>query len=218
MSARLRAGAFAAGALVCALLAAAAGGGGTAPGIDPGELRDVAVATRDVPRGERIAPGAVRDAFTVARVPARFAPPDALPEAAAAVGSRLAIDLPSGSYLTASSLRADAARAGALRTPGRGPAGTTPVEVSVAAAGGLAGSAGTDASVDVVAAGALAPGPGGGGVRVVARRVPLLALRQLEAEPGAGERWGATLALKRPQALAVIRAESAGRTIRLLAR
>ena len=216
MSRRFRAGAFATGALVCSLLAAAAGGRDPADAIDSGELRDVAVTTEELRRGQRIGASTVRDSFSGARVPARFVPPDALAGAAGAVGSRLAIDLPSGSYLTASALRTGDPVSGAPR-PGAGPAGTTPVDVTVVSAAGLAAAAGPDVRVDVVVAGALAPGPGGGRVRVVARRVPLLALEQVEAEPGTGERWSATLALTRPQALDVIRAESLGRTVRLLA-
>jgi hypothetical protein len=215
MSPRGRAALFAAGAFVCAVLAAAAGGGDTSATAGLGDLRSVAVVRNDLGGGTRIGPAQVRDAFEVKRVPTEFAPPDALASAATAVGDRLATDLPAGSYLTSSALR-PAGDAG--RTRVRGPAGTTPVEVPVAAAGALASASGGAARVDVVVASTPTPGPGSGRTYVAAERVPLLALSELPPEPGVPERWSATLALTRPQALELIRAEGLGRTIRLLGR
>jgi hypothetical protein len=72
--------------------------------------------------------------------------------------------------------------------------------------------------VDVVVAPAPGPGPGVRRARVAAAGVRLLALRRLPSEPGLGERWAATLALSRPQALELIRAEGSGLELRLLAR
>ena len=214
MSARRRAALFGSGALACAVLAAAASGGDTSATVGLGELRPVAVARGELSGGTRIGAAQVRDAFEVKRVPAQFAPPDALATPAAAVGERLAIDLPAGSYLTGSALRPAASG----RTRARGPAGTTPVEVPVVAAGALAsGSAGAPL-VDVVVASTPTPGPGSGRTYVAAERVQLLALSELPAEPGVPARWSATLALTRPQALELIRAEGLGRTIRLLGR
>ena len=49
--------------------------------------------------------------------------------------------------------------------------------------------------------------------------MPLLALRKAPAETGLGaDRWVATLALRREQALRVIRAEEMAGSVRLLAR
>ena len=60
--------------------------------------------------------------------------------------------------------------------------------------------------------------PSAGRTYVAASGVPLLGLREAEAEPGLdADRWIATLALTRDQALRLIRAESVGAQVRLLA-
>lgn len=209
---------FASGAVACALLAAAAAGSGGSDARELGELREVAVSSRPVGRGVEIGSGEADGAFEVRRVPSEFAPPDAIASPADAAGLRLATPLPQGSYLTASDL-APSGRAGASREAGAPPANTTPVEVAVSGAAALAaGGVRPGALVDVVVAGAPGPGPGAGRTYVAAERVPLLTLGRLPAEPGVPERWRATLALTRPQALELIRAESLGRSLRLLAR
>jgi hypothetical protein len=72
--------------------------------------------------------------------------------------------------------------------------------------------------VDIVVSGDAAPGPGAGRTYVAASDVSLLGLREARAEPGLeSERWIATLALSREQALRLIRAESVGAQVRLLA-
>lgn len=212
MTGRARGTAFAAGALACASLAAAASGP-AAPAGDLGELREVVVSSVAIERGTRLSPARVRDELEIRRVPASFAPPDALADPRAALGERSGLTLPAGSYLTASALRAPAPAAGESRGA---PSGTTPVDVPVAAAGALEATGAT--LVDVVVAGAPGPGPRGGRTYVAAERIRLLALARLPAETGLPDRWSATLALRRGQALRLIRAESLGRTIRLLAR
>jgi hypothetical protein len=71
--------------------------------------------------------------------------------------------------------------------------------------------------VDVIVAGDSAPGPSRARTYVAAEGVPLLALREAQPETGAEESWTATLALTRGQALRLIRAESEGAQVRLLA-
>jgi len=206
--------AFAAGALVCAGLAAATGSGGGVAKLDAaGELRPVVVVARGLPAGGALDRRQLERALELRRVPTAFAPPDALADPAAALGRRLAVSVPAGSYLTASLLRSG----GGPKRP-RAPARArgTPVEVTVAGAGALA--TGPEVRrVDVVVAGGGGPGPWRGRPRLVARGVPLLDLRRAPSEPGLGVRHLATLALRRDQALRLIRAEATGRTIRLLA-
>lgn len=215
MSSRTRAILFAAGALGCATLSAALAGGASEPAGAFGELRPVVVAVAPLDKGVEVGRAVSRSALDERRVPAEFAPPDALTAPAEALGRRLATSLPPGSYLTAAHLAATAA-------PGRrrSPRGTTPVSIRVTGAAALAASRrGHPALVDVVVTGEPGPGPGLGRTRVAARGVPLLGLERARAETGlAGDAWQATLALTRPQALTLIRAEAAGGSIRLLAR
>ena len=94
------------------------------------------------------------------------------------------------------------------------------MEITVTGAGALEASRVAPGSpVDVVVSGDAGPGPAAGRTYVAAERVPLLALREAPAETGLGaDRWVATLALRREQALRVIRAEEMAGSIRLLAR
>jgi len=158
-----------------------------------------------------------KQVLTERRVPESFVPPDALALSAEALGRKLATPLPAGSYLTASAFKTKAGR----RDPAGGgpPAGTTPVEITVTGAGAL-GATRTDSGdrVDVVVSGDSAPGPSVARTYVAATGVPLLGLREARAEPGLdAERWVATLALTREEALRLIRAESVGAQVRLLA-
>ena len=218
VSPRVRAGLFAAGALACGLLSAALAGGaavqsGNGLGEAPprrghGGAARAGRLTRSFDRG-----GSARGAAGACRLRA----PDALRLPAEALGRRLAVSLPAGSYLTAASLAA-----GAEPRNGRGspPRGTTPVEITVVGAGALEASrTEAGAAVDVVVSGEPGPGPAAGRTRVATEGVPLLALRKAPAETGLGsDRWVATLALTRGQALRLIRADSAAASIRLLAR
>jgi SAF domain len=213
---RRRAGLFAAGALVCGVLSAALAAGGTPAGTGFGSLRPVVVASEPLHRGVILARAEVENSLDERRVPADFAPPDALRLPAEALGRRLAVPLPVGSYLTAATL---AARSPTERRRTGPPRGTTPVEVTVTGAGALAASrVEPGAPVDVVVSGEPGPGPAAGRTYVAAERVPLLSLREAPAETGlATDRWVATLALSRAEALRLIRAEGVARAIRLLA-
>ncbi len=218
MSPRVRSGIFAAGALACGLLSAALAGGAAAPpGNGLGELRPVVVTAAPLERGTTLERSQVEGALEERRVPVASAPPDVLGIPAEALGRRLAVSLPAGSYLTAASLAS-----GPGRPPARAgsPRGTTPVEITVVGAGALEASrTEAGAAVAVVVSGEPGPGPAVGRTRVAAEGVPLLALRKAPAETGLGtDRWIATLALTRGQALRLIRADSAAASIRLLAR
>ena len=217
MSPRARAVLFAVGALACAGLSAALAGS-AAPGESGlGELRPVVVATATLERRAVLDRSVVERDLEERRVPTAFAPPDALGVPAEALGRRLGVTLPAGSYVTAASLAVDGR---AERGPAGPPRGTTPVEIGVTGAGALEASrAGAGAAVDVVVSGDPGPGPAVGRTYVAAERVPLLELRKAPAETGLGaDRWVATLALSRPQALRLIRAEGVAGSIRLLAR
>jgi pilus assembly protein CpaB len=62
-----------------------------------GPLVDVFVATRDLPASTRVR----REAVGIRRVPARFAPPDALTSSAGVLGARIKAPVAAGGYLTA---------------------------------------------------------------------------------------------------------------------
>jgi Flp pilus assembly protein CpaB len=213
---RARAAAFAVGALACAGLSAAVAGTAQAPAGEFGALRTVVVTSAPLDRGAAIGRKVMKQSLTERRVPESFIPPDALGIAAEALGRKLATPLPAGSYLTAASFRAPGS---GVSRGGGPPKGTTPVEITVTGAGALASSR-TDSGdpVDVVVSGDAAPGPSAGRTFVAASGVPLLDLRQARAEPGLeSDRWIATLALTREEALRLIRAESVGAQVRLLA-
>jgi hypothetical protein len=214
---RARAAAFSVGALICAALSAAvAGTGESAAGDQLGPLRSVIVTSAPLERGTSVESGVARRSLAERRVPEAFLPPDALGVVEEALGRKLASSLPAGSYLTASAFRPPPAGAPA---GGGVPRGTTPVEITVTGAGALlAARTNPRDLVDVVVSGDSSPGPGAGRTYVAASRVPLLGLGEARAEPGLEpDRWVATLALTRPEALRLIRAESVGAQVRLLA-
>jgi Flp pilus assembly protein CpaB len=217
VSPRVRSGLFGAGALVCGLLSAALAGGAAAPaGEGLGELRSVVVTAAPLERGASLDRTVTDKALEERRVPVAFAPPDALSIPAEALGRRLAVPLPAGSYLTTASLVAGSPQRSRRTGP---PRGTTPVEITVTGAGALEASrTEVGAAVDVVVSGEPGPGPAVGRTHIAAESVPLLALRKAPAETGLGaDRWIATLALTREEALRLIRADSAAASIRLLA-
>jgi Flp pilus assembly protein CpaB len=216
VSSRARAVLFAAGALACGLLSAALAGSAAAPaegGLD--ELRPVVISTATLERGSVIGRGDVHEVLDERRVPAAFAPPDALTLPPEALGRRLAVALPAGSYVTAASLTAGSS---ASPTPGP-PPGSTPVEITVTGAAALEASRiGPGKRVDVVVSGQSGPGPATGRTYIAAEGVALLSLREARAETGVpGDRFLAVLAVNRAQALRLIRAEGVARSIRLLA-
>jgi pilus assembly protein CpaB len=120
----------------------------------------VAVARRDLPADRRLAPSDL----ATRRVPARFAPPDALSDAA---GARTAIGVPAGAYLTAGVLGGSGDREdSALRAGERA--------VTVRAAGAL-DAAQPGSRVDVVVSTQSADG--GGRSFVALENAELLGLR-----------------------------------------
>ena len=219
---RRRAALFALFAVVCAVLSAAAAmrrDADAAAGL--GDLRAVVVVERPIARGSRITPKLAADALAVRRMPARFLPPDGIDDPALALGARAAGEIPAGSYLLASQLRDG--RAARPTSAALGP-GLRPVEVVVSGGpGGAGGLPAPGGRVDVLAA----DEPGSTSnprVRVLARRVPLIALEPLRSDgledPSAGPpaSWLATVALDRRRSLAVIEADNYAREVRLLAR
>jgi pilus assembly protein CpaB len=173
---------------------------------------DVLVAARDLPAGTRLARGAV----ALRRVPARFAPPDALMSAAGVLGARLAVPTRAGAYLSAGSFAGAGGRDRyALRRGERA--------VTVEVAGGLADAGpAPGARVDVLVS---TEGPGGGRTHMALAGAELL---QVSAA-GTGYSDPAPSASTVPTALATLRvtgrqaiyltaADNFAREIRLLVR
>lgn len=217
MSARARALGFGLAALLCAALAAAAAGSyGSASAERYGELREVVVTRTALSRGTKITPAALSKALETRRVPAEFVPVDALSQPAQALGGSPSLALPRGSYLTRSVLAS-------ARPPRKRDSasleGRSPVELTVTGGDALSSLVSGRARVDVVVTTEPGPGPEAGRTYVAAARVPLLDVRRTrEAGMVAGQGGSiATLALRREQALRLIRAESFARSIRLLA-
>ncbi len=216
MSRRGRALAFVLAALLAAAAAAAiADGYGASVARGYGALRPVVVASADLDAGRAIEPRQAASELELRKVPARFVPPGALENPAAAIGLAPAAAIPAGSYLLASQLRPPRRdSAGAL---GLGP-GRHPVEISVSGAEALlvAGAQPVGDRVDVVVT-TEPSGSGSGRTYVAAAAVPLLALAPGTEEAAEGVAV-ATLGLTRPQALKLIAAESFARQVTLLAR
>ena len=218
MKSRARAAAFAVGALACAGLSAAVAGSAQAPvGGGFGELRSVVVTTAPLEPGAVIGRKETEALLAERRVPESFVPPDALSSPLEALGRKVATTLPPGSYLTGSAFKLRTG--GGSQPPGGAPRGSTPVEITVRGAGALAVAKVRPGDlVDVVVSGDSAPGPDTARTYVAAAGVQLLDLREARAEPGLdSDRWIATLALTREQALRLIRAESVAAQVRLLA-
>jgi Flp pilus assembly protein CpaB len=222
VSRRTRAAAFTATAAVCAGLAAAATSGGEDEQA-LGSLRDVVVAARALPARQPLSRKRIAASLEVRRIPVAFAAPDALANPAEALGRRPAATIPRGSYLVGSQL----VTANREDNPPTRPApaladGVRPVEITVSAAGPLAGQ--VHGRVDVVVtAEPTTGGAAGGRTYVAARAVKLLDLTAA-AEPSsapddplASDVSIATLGLSHAQALRLIHAESFAREVRLIA-
>jgi len=171
------------------------------------------VAARDLPVGARIAGGSL----AVRHVPARFAPPDALPSGADVVGARLAVPTRAGGYLTAGML------AGAV---GRNEYGLRRGEraVTVEVAGGLADAGPAPGSrVDVLVS---TEGSGGGRTRMALAGAEVLGMGEAatgysDPDPSAaspGRMALATLRVTLRQAIYLAAADNFAREIRLLLR
>jgi pilus assembly protein CpaB len=183
-----------------------------------GPLVPVLVATRDLPADSRIR----RGALAMRRVPASYAPPDALAGAAGVAGARTAAAVPAGGYLTAGHLKdpggGDGPRGAALRR------GERALEVAVTGGGALAGAA-PGARVDVILS--TERSDGAGRTFVALEDVELLGLREGSGTAGlGGEAEGgapvatalATLRVTLRQAVYLTAAQNFGREVRLLVR
>jgi pilus assembly protein CpaB len=181
-----------------------------------GPLVEVLVATRDVPAGARLA----REAIGIRRLPARFAPPDALTSGAGVVGARVAAPVAAGGYLTAG-LFAGANAGGRDSAIRRGERAVTVEVAGGAAAVGLA----PDLRVDV-----LVSTESGAGGRTQMALAGAELLRIVDApsggyddpNPAAGSPAGptalATLRVTVRQAIYLTAADNFAREIRLLPR
>jgi Flp pilus assembly protein CpaB len=225
MSRRVRAIAFGAAALMCAGLAATmAGGYRTDVQSELGPLRPVVVAVARVPAHRAIPAKAVDELLETRRVPSRFAPPGALSVPEQAAGRAPAAAIPVGSYVLGSQLREPGEDAKRATDRTRIAPGRKPVEITVLGAEALAagGQDPVGARVDVVVT--TEPGTAGASGRtyVAAKDVRLLGLSQAgdssssSYSPSDGERWTATLALTKAQALRLIQAENFARSVRLI--
>jgi pilus assembly protein CpaB len=181
-----------------------------------GPLVDVLVATRELPAGSRVR----RDAVGLRRVPARFAPPDALGKGAGVVGARVAAPVAAGGYLTAAVFaRADAhGRDSPMR---RGERAVTVAIAGGAAALGLAPGARVDVLVSTESG-------AGGRTQVALAGAELLRIGAApsggydEPDTAAGSPAGpaalATLRVTLRQAIYLTAADNFAREIRLLPR
>jgi hypothetical protein len=180
-----------------------------------GPLRPVVVVGTGVAAGQRLGPREIASALTVRRVPVRFAPPDALAVPEEALGLVVRTPLSPDSYLLGTQL--GVARKAKAEPQNLGGA-RRPVEIVVSGAEALLasgrGPAGSS-KVDVVVTSEPA-GAGPGRTYIAAAQVPLLALRPGPEGPGPGTTNSATLGLTRRQALTLIAAESFARKVTLL--
>jgi pilus assembly protein CpaB len=165
-----------------------------------GPLVPVVVAQRDLPADRRLRSGDL----TIRRVPARFAPPDALGGAAELRGARMAVPVARHGYLTAGVLGGGQASDGALRT------GERALELAVAGGGALAGAE-PGARVDVLVTSGREDGAGR--TFVALENVELLGLRGMAAASAL-----ATLRVSARQAVYLTAAAAFAQEIRLLVR
>jgi Flp pilus assembly protein CpaB len=175
-----------------------------------GALRPVVVVTRTIPAGEVVSPELVGRRTEVRQVPLRFAPAGALSMPSQAFGFELRAPLPGGSYLTRGALKPPD-----RKTPGGPPIGRgrVPVELTVSGAAVLAGGGGR---VDVLVSTEGRIG-GRGETRVVAERVPVIAVGGPDPDAGAGLSK-VVLGLTRRQAILLIDAEAFARRVTVLPR
>jgi pilus assembly protein CpaB len=179
-----------------------------------GPLVDVLVATRDLPADSRVP----RDVVGLRRVPARFAPPDALSSGSGIVGARVAAPVAAGGYLTAGLFAGpDAGRGnGAARR------GERAVTVEVAGGAVLAGLSRGD-RVDVLVS---TESAAGGRTQMALAGAELLGMgdaptggyAEADGAAQAGPTALATLRVTLRHAIYLTAADNFAREIRLLAR
>ena len=170
-----------------------------------GPLVSVVVARAPIPAHARFGPRQIATRLGTVRVPARFAPPDALRDPLRVLGATSAVAIPRGAYLTASSLTSARDAAVTLRP------GERAIDVEVSGGARLAAIGGPGARVDVVVT--TEPRTGSPRAFVAADDAELLSLRA-----GDGGRTVATLRVSVKQAVFLTAATSFGRDARLLVR
>jgi pilus assembly protein CpaB len=181
-----------------------------------GPLVPVVVTRSDLGAGARLEPARL----AVRRVPARFAPPDALAAPEEAAGARLATPLAGGAYVTAATLaRGDG------EASGRPGAGERALDIAVVAGADLA-AAGPGARVDVLIT--TDAGDGRGRTYLALEDVELIGVRAAGegASGGAGGGDGAaaratataTLRVTLREAVLLTAAQSFARELRLVVR
>jgi pilus assembly protein CpaB len=185
-----------------------------------GPLVDVLVAARDLPAGARVR----RDGVGLRRVPARFAPPDALTSGAGVVGARVAASVPAGGYLGAGLF------GGPESGRGRDPMRRGERAVTVEVAGGLsAAGLTTGRRVDVLVS---TETGAGGRTQMALAGAELLGIGEASsggypepapaadptADPAAGPTALATLRVTLRQAIYLTAADNFASEIRLLPR
>ena len=209
---------------VLLLLVALASGGLAASEVHDRERRaterlgpsiDVLVAARDLRAGGRIG----RAALAIRRVPARFAPPDALTSADGAIGARSRVALASGTYITGGLF------AGSSERRGQGlKSGERAVTIQVAG-GGAVGELEPGARVDVLVS--TETGAAGGRTTLALAGAELLRFAATGesygdsgggADPPRGPAALATLRVSVGQATYLTAADNFAREIRLLPR
>jgi pilus assembly protein CpaB len=179
-----------------------------------GSLVDVVVATRDLPADSRLP----RDAVGLRRVPARFAPPDALSSGSGIVGARTAAPVAAGGYLTAGLF----AGGDAGRGNGAARRGERAVTVEVAGGAVLAGLSRGD-RVDVLVS---TESAAGGRTQMALAGAELLGMgdaptggyAEADGAAQAGPTALATLRVTLRHAIYLTAADNFAREIRLLAR
>jgi pilus assembly protein CpaB len=169
-----------------------------------GPLVSVAVAKRELAADRPLRPGDL----TIRRVPARFAPPDALTGSGELAGARPAVPVPQGGYLTSAMLGGGGSRSGVVR-PLR--VGERALELSVA---GAMSGAEPGARVDVLVTAQREDGTGR--TFVALEDVELLGLRAGEGEEVPS--FLATLRVTARQAVYLTAASNAAGEVRLLMR
>jgi pilus assembly protein CpaB len=158
-----------------------------------GSTVEAVVAARDLPAGTRL----TRGALALRRVPARFAPPDALTSGVGLLGARVSAPVAAGSYLNAGLFEGSEG--------GRGEGVTRPGERTVTigvAGGGALGDPVPGARVDVLVS--TETGPAGGRTVMALAGAELL---QIGETPPAGysDPDGGGGAVSAPTALATLR-------------
>ena len=175
-----------------------------------GPLVTVVVAREELKRGTMLTADTASRGLEVRRVPARYAPPQALTAISDAVGYRLTAGLHRGAYLVGGML--------ALGGKGRSgnPGGRT-VEIAVAGAGSLADALQPGAHVDVLITSDRGGGPGR--TYLALQDAELIAFASAGGA-GGGETPGATAALSVSlrQAVLLTAAQNFARELRLVPR